>query len=239
MIRDHRPYYVKRLYRKMESWYARRRLRPQFERLGKGGTFFKPWHVELFGPRISMGDFATIIAAPDRRVRFCVWPAEAESGEIRIGDYGLICPGVRIGSAAGVFIGDNCMIASGAYITDSDWHGLYDRVSTGTASPVTISENVWIGDGAMICKGVSVGRNSVIGAGAVVARDVPEDAVAAGNPAGVVKRLDPEKPRVPRERWFADPVQLARELDRWDRDILRENTAGHWIRHVLAPKRGD
>lgn len=239
MIRDHRPYYAKRLYRRLESWFVRRRLRPQFDRLGKGGTFFKPWHVELFGPRISLGDYATVIAAPDRRVRLCVWPAEPGSGEIRIGDYGLVCPGVRIGSAAGVFIGDNCMIASGAYITDSDWHGLYDRVSTGTASPVTIAENVWIGDGAMVCKGVSVGRNSVIGAGAVVTRDVPENAVAAGNPAGVVKRLDPGKPRVPRDHWFADPVRLARELDQWDRDILRENTTGGWLRHLLVPKRGD
>lgn len=239
MIRDHRPYAVKRFYRRLEAWYARRRLRPQFEALGRGGTFFKPWHVELFGPRISLGDYATVIAAPDRRVRLCVWPAEADAGEIRIGRYALICPGARIGAAAGVFIADNCMIASGAYITDSDWHGLYDRVSTGAAAPVTIAENVWIGDRAMVCKGVSIGRNSVVGAGAVVTRDVPENAVAAGNPAGVVKRLDADRPMAPRDRWFADPVGLARELDQWDRDVLQGNTAGHWLRHLLFPRRGD
>lgn len=239
MRRDHRPYYAKRIYRRLEGWYARRRLRPQFDTLGKGAAFFKPWHVEVFGPRISLGDYATVIAAPDLKVRLCVWPAEADSGEIRIGRYALICPGVRIGSAVGVSIADNCMIASGAYITDSDWHGLYDRVSSGIAAPVAIAENVWIGDRALICKGVSIGRNSVVGAAAVVTRDVPENAVVAGNPAAIVKRLDPDRPMVPRDRWFADPVGLARELDRWDRDILRGNTTAHWLRNLLFPMRGD
>lgn len=55
--------------------------------------------------------------------------------------------------------------------------------------PITIHDNVWIGGGAIILPGVTVGRNSVVGAGAVVTRDVPPDALVAGNPARLLRRL--------------------------------------------------
>lgn len=57
------------------------------------------------------------------------------------------------------------------------------------ARPIVIGNNVWIGGGAMVLPGVSVGENSVIGAGAVVTRDVPANVVVVGNPARVVKNL--------------------------------------------------
>ncbi len=239
MRRDHRPYYIKKLCRKIEKGYVQHFLRPQFDRLGRGFTFMKPWHVEAFGPGIELGDYATVIAAPDRKVRLSVWPAFGESGFIRIGDYCLICPGVRIGAAAGITIGDNTMIASGAYITDADWHGLYDRTAIGPTETVTIGKNVWIGDRATVCKGVAIGDNSVIGTGAVVTRDIPPDTVVAGNPARVVKQLDPSQPFVTRSQWLADPSRLSREFDRMDREMLRENTFFHWLRHLFFPAGGD
>ena len=55
--------------------------------------------------------------------------------------------------------------------------------------PVTIGNDVWIGHGAVILKGVRIGDRSVVGARAVVTRDVPADTVVAGNPARVVKSL--------------------------------------------------
>ena len=59
------------------------------------------------------------------------------------------------------------------------------------AAPITIGDNVWLGGGAIVCPGVSIGDNTVVGAGAVVTRDLPANVVAVGNPARVVRSLDP------------------------------------------------
>lgn len=58
------------------------------------------------------------------------------------------------------------------------------------AKPITIGSDVWVGGGAIICPGVTIGDRSVIGAGSVVTRDIPADVFAAGNPARVVRALD-------------------------------------------------
>ena len=99
----------------------------------------KPWHVEIFGGPISLGDFATVIATPDRKVRLTVWSDLRECGRIIIGDYCLISPGVRISAATEILIGNSCMLAHGAFVTDSDWHGVYDRgLPIGQTIPVRI-----------------------------------------------------------------------------------------------------
>ena len=54
------------------------------------------------------------------------------------------------------------MIAHGAYISDADWHGIYDRAEpVGKTKPIKFEDNVWIGDSAIICKGVTIGKNSI------------------------------------------------------------------------------
>src|SRR4051812_28739171 len=58
------------------------------------------------------------------------------------------------------------------------------------AKPIIIGNNVWLGGGVVVCPGVSIGANTVVGAGAVVTRDLPPNVVAVGNPARVVKHLD-------------------------------------------------
>lgn len=239
MRRDHRPYFLKRLDLNLQKFYTRHFLRPQFDHLGRGAHFMKPWHVEVFGPRIGIRRYATVIAASDKKVRFSVWSDRPDRGRIRIGGYTLICPGVRMGSSFSITIGDNCMFASDAYITDSDWHGIYNRTSMGTAAPVVIEDNAWIGDHAIVCKGVTVGRNSIVGAGAVVTRDVPPNAIAAGNPAKVVRHLDPGEAMVTRSQWLSDPVKISRDFDRIDRDMLRSNTVLGWLRHLVFPAKGD
>lgn len=60
------------------------------------------------------------------------------------------------------------------------------------AAPITIGDNVWLGGGAIVLPGVTIGDNTVVGAGAVVTEDLPPDVVAVGNPARVVRTLDPE-----------------------------------------------
>ena len=59
----------------------------------------------------------------------------------------------------------------------------------GAAEPIGIGANVWLGGGAIVCPGVTIGDNSVIGAGAVVTRDIPANVVAVGNPARVIREL--------------------------------------------------
>ena len=238
MIRDHRPYFVKRAYLKFQAFYTRHFLEPQFDFMGRTPTFMKPWHVELFGTPIRLGDCANVIASPDGKVRLSVWSQRHDMGRIVIGNHCLICPGVRVGSARDVTIGNDCMLASRCYVTDSDWHDIYNRISPGRAEPVNICDNVWVGDSAIVCKGVHIGQNSVIGAGAVVTGDIPANVVAAGNPARVVKQLDPQQPLVRRAHWFADPVDLNYQIDQIDRETLEKNSLRHWIQHLLFPKKG-
>lgn len=58
-----------------------------------------------------------------------------------------------------------------------------------SASPIVIGDNVWLGGGVIVCPGVSIGANAVIGAGSVVTRDVPGSVLAAGNPCRVIRAL--------------------------------------------------
>lgn len=94
-----------------------------------------------------------------------------------------------------IYIGSNCRIAPNTVIVDSDYHSMIPPESR-LQNPgfefdkdVVINENVWIGMRSIILKGVTIGKNSVIAAGSVVVKDIPEDCLAAGVPAIVVKKL--------------------------------------------------
>jgi acetyltransferase-like isoleucine patch superfamily enzyme len=240
MKKDHRPYYIKRLCWKFEKWYAQYFLAPQCEYFGRGLFCMKPWQVEIFGGPVSLGDYTTLIATSDKKIRLTAWQANERSGKIEIGRYCLICPGTRITSATAVTLGDDCMLAQDVYITDSDWHDLYDRsLSIGNTEAVKIGNNVWIGDSAIICKGVNIGDNAIIGAGAIVVKDIPVNAIAAGNPAAVIRYLDSDKQLKSRSQWMADPGKLAEYYDTVDRVMLERNTLFGWLRALLFPRKGD
>ena len=239
MRRDHRPYTIKKIFLKFQAYYVHHFLRPQLEHLGQGFTFIRPWHVELFGAPIELGDCVNVVAASDKKVRLAIWSNQKDKGRIRIGNYCLICPGVRIGAADDISVGDNCMIASNVYITDSDWHDIYNRITMGKTGPVKIANNVWIGDSAIVCKGVTIGENSVIGAGAVVVDSVPANCIAAGNPAKIVKQLDGGEAFTNRAQFFSDPDRLFQEFDQMDRELLRDNSLLHWFRYLLFPSKRD
>ena len=86
---------------------------------------------------------------------------------------------------------------------------------------------------------MTIGENSIIGAGSVVATDIPANVIAAGNPAQVIRALDPEQTLVRREQIFQDPEALAEQNAKIDQYVLGPNTFLGWLRAKLRPKRGD
>lgn len=93
----------------------------------------------------------------------------------------------------GISIGRRVMIASGCRITDNDGHEV-DRLPrfgsvSDAAEPVTIEDDVWLAVDVMVCKGVTIGKGSVIGAKSLVLDDIPPGVLAAGIPARVIRPL--------------------------------------------------
>lgn len=236
MRRDHRPYFIKKIWFRLLKIYVDHFLKPQLETLGINSYIVKPWYIEIFGGPVAIGENITLLASADKRTRLTVWSDRKDIPGIHIGDHVLISPGVRISAAREIKISDNCMIASNAYITDSDWHGIYDRsLPPDTAYPVKLENNVWIGDSAIICKGVTIGENSIIGAGAVVSNDIPPNSIAVGNPARVVKRLDPDRKITTRKDRFGDIDLINMNLDSQERELLKDNTFMGWLRNLIIP----
>ncbi len=87
-----------------------------------------------------------------------------------------------------IHIGNGCCLAKGAVILSHDFSRFGFKHPE--KKPVQIEDNVFIGKNAIILPGIRIGRNCVIGAGAVVSKNVPADTVVAGNPAAVICTMD-------------------------------------------------
>lgn len=107
---------------------------------------------------------------------------------MKIGKNIIINKGATILSPGIVEIENNVLIAPEVKITTVD-HDLSDRHNLFHFKKVTLRENAWICMGAIICPGVTIGRNAVVAAGAVVTKDVPDNTVVGGNPARVIKTI--------------------------------------------------
>jgi galactoside O-acetyltransferase len=139
---------------------------------------------------------------------------ESSEGSVRIGDRTYIGSDTSIISRNQVTIGNDVTMAWGITIYDHNSHSFdwcqrarvvdhfyrnfgkpdcFEKIDwTGVASaPIIISDRVWIGFGALILKGVTIGEGAVVGAYSVVSRDVEPYTVVAGNPAVLVRRLAP------------------------------------------------
>lgn len=115
---------------------------------------------------------------------------------LRIGDDCRIGPGVHLGAAISLAIGNNALFASNVYVTDHDhdWSDPRDPASVNRrliCDPVSIGEYAWLGERAMVLKGVSIGHHSIVGAASVVTSDIPPYSIAVGSPARVIRRWDP------------------------------------------------
>jgi len=99
--------------------------------------------------------------------------------------------GTVISAAESITIGDRVRCGVNSAIMDTDWHGLHpaDRAARGRSAAVLIEDDVWIGAGALVLKGVTIGRGTVVAAGSVVTRSLPPAVIAGGNPARVIREL--------------------------------------------------
>jgi acetyltransferase-like isoleucine patch superfamily enzyme len=239
MRRDHKPYSMRLLVNFMRRLYTRWRLHPQFAAVGSGLEVIGPHRLEIWGDDIHLGDNVHIQTSRGQMSRLCTWPNESGGrGRIDIGSHTLLTPGLQIVSADHVSIGDNVMIASRVYISDADWHEIYDRLaSPGPRAPVHIGENVWLGEGVKVCKGVTIGANSVIGAGSVVTKDIPANVIAAGNPAKPVRELEKDRSIKKREAMFENIKDYHKTMRYLHYLNHKGNSFIGWIRQIILPSR--
>lgn len=90
-----------------------------------------------------------------------------------------------------VLIGPNCSLYTAIHPTEPGPR----RAKWESAAPITLGDNVWLGGSVVVCPGVTIGENAIVGAGAVVTRDIPANSIAVGNQARVIRALDPTLPR--------------------------------------------
>ena len=112
-----------------------------------------------------------------------------KSGTLTIGNHVGMNNGVNIGCELKITLGDEVKIGDLCTIIDSNYHQVDCRDDVKTEE-VIIGNNVWITRMCTILPGVTIGDNSVIGAGSVVVKDIPENVFAAGAPAKVIRKLD-------------------------------------------------
>jgi acetyltransferase-like isoleucine patch superfamily enzyme len=167
----------------------RRWLTPAGHRMRLSGMVFLGRGVQLEIGKHAMVDFGRWVwIGHGTKIR-------CHEGSVSIGDKTVFGQECTLSAYQRISIGEQCIVADRVMMIDFD-HSVADverpiRAQGIYKRDVTIGNNVWIGYGAQILRGVEVGDNSIIGASSVVTKDVPANAVVAGSPARVV-RMRPE-----------------------------------------------
>lgn len=168
--------------------------------LGQGIVLRHPNKITL-GNRVAIDDYVLLDAsgAGDEGInlgddliisRNCV--IQGKTGGVTIGNKTDIGCNTVITSGAGIFIGRsvliaaNCYIGGGRYITDRLDIPMMEQ-GVYTKGAVVIEDDVWLGAGSTVLDGVKIGKGCIVGAGAVVTKDLPEYAIATGVPAKIIK----------------------------------------------------
>lgn len=168
-------------------WYPLRR-----KRFRAGRNFRVYGRLVLSGPgEVIMGDDVTLIG------RITPWTYTA-AAKITIGDRTMM-DGVRFGCAQAISIGRDCIIAD-CRMADTDFHSTHvnrriDRTAPIRVIPVVIEDNVFIGAEVGVLPGAWIGKNSVVGFGAICVRRYPPNSVLFGNPAKVVAPVPGTEPQ--------------------------------------------
>ena len=168
-------------------------IRHRFASFGKGSRIYPPVSLVAGERYIFLGDDVTV----GRQVQLTAWDRFGDqrfNPAIRIGDGTSIGDGAHITAVNRIELGKNVLTGKYVLITDNA-HGDADPALLEMApnkrplvskGPVVIEDNVWIGEKASILPGVHIGRGAIIGAGAVVTKDVPAGCMALGVPARIV-----------------------------------------------------
>lgn len=177
------------------------RLRALAQNFLAGGKLSCPTNVAIAAPvrvdgggSVSLGENVHLgyYEAPRIGSGEILIQARQRTAQISVGQGTATSNNVSIIAMESIAIGRNCRIGDMALIIDCDFHNVDPATrdeSAGSCAPVVLGDNVWIGSRAIILKGVTIGNNSVIAAGAVVARSIPANSVAAGIPARVIRDL--------------------------------------------------
>lgn len=185
---------AKSLYHYLVNWYRNRKLREKLPHAGKHCTIMIPFSVEG-GTNIYIGD--NFFSNTHLRIEAITQYNQMEfCPEIHIGDnvsFGQFC---HIGCINKVTISDGVLMGSRIIINDHT-HGDTHHISQErpakreliSKGEILIGENAWIGDGVAIMPNVTIGRNTIVGANSVVTKSLPDNVIAAGVPAKVVREL--------------------------------------------------
>jgi acetyltransferase-like isoleucine patch superfamily enzyme len=174
----------------LSTWY-----RAQLASCGRGAIIRRP--RKIVGGRYIRAGAGFDCFAGLRIEAFDCHLGKTFTPEIVIGDKVSINYDCHIGCVNRIEIGDRVLIASRVYISDHA-HGAADYSDIETPpskrlvhskGPVVIEDDVWIGEGACILPGVRIGRNAIVGANAVVTRDVAPFTIVGGVPARVIRKL--------------------------------------------------
>ncbi|WP_054023197.1 DapH/DapD/GlmU-related protein [Bacillus sp. FJAT-28004] len=111
-----------------------------------------------------------------------------KQAELWVGDNVFFNYGLDIGCTKSIRIGSNTIIGPMVNIIDTNFHPV-DMEDGAGSKDIIISDNVWIGRGVVILPGVTIGRGSVIAAGSIVTRNIPENVLAGGAPAKIIREL--------------------------------------------------
>jgi acetyltransferase-like isoleucine patch superfamily enzyme len=142
--------------------------------------------------RVRVDANGTICVGNDVRIHSHLCRTQLSTGpgaQLAIGDETFINHGVALSARQSVTIGKRCQIAPHVTVLDSDYHGVDDRDGGEKCAPVSIADDVWLGTRAIVLRGVSIGKGSVVAAGAVVTKDVPPNTLVGGVPAKELRKI--------------------------------------------------
>jgi len=159
------------------------RVRLRSASVGRRVTLRGSPAVENAG-RMTFGDRVRLVSTV-ARLELVTLPG----GHLEIGDNVFVNYGTSLVASSHVKIGDDCLIGAHVTVMDTDYHRVEDKAWDTTGVPIVIEDRVWLGNRAMVLKGVRIGHDSVVGAGSVVTKDVPPRTLVAGVPAKVVRRF--------------------------------------------------